>query len=516
MFKINIVDSKLEKQIERKIFFIVVLISLFVSGARLSTSDENAIYLLSERLTNFSLDVPNGIIDNGSFHNGKFYIWAEIGEAILILPFIVFAKFLNFIFPFSENFKILFSKGIVSTFNAFIGGLIAVFLYKLLRKFSVKLKVAIWIVFGLCFSTFLFPYFKTIIRDVQIAFFLLLAFYFLYEFKSSNVKKYLIFSGISVAFGFLVKMTFLLNVPFLSLYLFFISKKEKQEQIKNLFYLLIPLFFAFMIFGTYNYLRFQNFFETGYHGGTSFSTPLYVGLYGLLFSSGKGMFVFAPLTILIFYSTKLFFEKYHSEAILIYTIIFSNLILYAKYIAWGGDGSWGPRYLISILPLFFIPIGVYLNENFISLKKIFLLLFALGILIQIGGVSTYFGNYLRSIGEFPYTKKFDDKEFMQKSHFNPNYSPIVGHWKMFQENFVEHINGNFPKFSNLKNPNARIPISQDEEKKLLKTFDFWFMYAIYIGISSFIILILLTIFILTILLLILNFHKMLHLIGDRN
>ncbi|MBS4029541.1 MAG: phospholipid carrier-dependent glycosyltransferase [Ignavibacteriales bacterium] len=479
-----------EIPLQRRLFWLVLLACLFVSGARLASSDENAMFLLVESIvTRGALDIPPNIIDNGSYFGEKFYIWAEIGEALLILPFYVIGKIFSYFVPFKEQFTPLFVKAVVSTMNAVFGAFLAVVFFRLCRLFSYSVRTAVFLSFTLCFGTFLFPYLKTISRDVQLAFFLLGSCYCLFSYsreKERSGRQWIFAAGVFAALGVLNKIVFLLNVPILAMYVLYVSflQKEKISWWKNGIIFSLPFAGAFLVFAVYNFLRFGNILEMGYHGGTSFTTPLYYGMYGLLFSAGKGLFFFAPITILLFWGTKVFFQRFRAEAFLIFSLLLANLLLYAKYIAWAGDGSWGPRYLVCILPLAILPLGIFFEESSPLRKRIIFALAIVGVFIQLGGVSIYFGNYLRSIGEYPYDKGFEHPDFMAKSHFNPYHSPILGHWRMVERNLEEHLEGKIPQLvPSESDANQRIPFQKSEQEKLLHTFDYWFMYGIYAGFS---------------------------------
>jgi hypothetical protein len=133
-------------------------------------------------------------------------------------------------------------------------------------------------------------------------------------------------------------------------------------------------------------------------------------------------------------------------------------------------------------------IAFYLNQTKKIIKRFAIALAVLGFIVQIGGVSIYAGAYLREIGEYPYQKNFDDPEFLSKAHFIPNYSPIIGHWKMLSRNVGEHLDGNYPRFSISPGiPDKRLPIVEEERSKLLHTIDFWFTYGLSANISGWII-----------------------------
>jgi len=79
-------------------------------------------------------------------------------------------------------------------------------------------------------------------------------------------------------------------------YLLATSGKDRRARDLAIFALPVLLFLALAL--GYNFMRFGSLFQTGYGGMAVFSTPLLVGLYGLLFSAGKSLFLYAPIVAL--------------------------------------------------------------------------------------------------------------------------------------------------------------------------------------------------------------------------
>jgi hypothetical protein len=238
----------------------------------------------------------------------------------------------------------------------------------------------------------------------------------------------------------------------------------------------------------YNHARFGGILESGYNVETTregFGTPLLVGLYGQLFSSGKSIFLYAPVLMLSWGGFSLFKRKFGAEALLFASIVVINVLFYAKFISWAGDGSWGPRYLIPFLPFLLIPVGSLLSSETTGklVWGFFVFLAVTGLIVQVGGVAIYFGSYMREIGEFPYTREFSDPHFLADSHFIPNYSPVYGHWKMLVRNVRLHMQDKLPDVSltSYGEAKARIPLDEGARKELLTGLDFWFTYLLYVG-----------------------------------
>jgi hypothetical protein len=244
---------------------------------------------------------------------------------------------------------------------------------------------------------------------------------------------------------------------------------------------------AVIVVFSYNFARFGHILTTGYGREASlagFSTPLYVGLHGILFSSGKGFFWFTPLAILGLMAFRKFAQPYRREAFLFGALLVINLLFYAKFKSWAGEGSWGPRYLVPLVPFTLLPIGSWLQTGLKSARYWFFGLMISGFLIQLAGVSIYFGAYYREIGEYPYQREFTDPLFLYQSRFVPNYSQIVGQWEMFTRNTEMLLSGKKVTLK-LSPTGGRIPLADDAVEQLRYTLDYWFAYAVYCGMNIF-------------------------------
>ena len=92
-----------------------------------------------------------------------------------------------------------------------------------------------------------------------------------------------------------------------------------------------------------------------------------------------------------------------------------------------------------------------------------------------------------------YRLPLEDPHFMEASHFNPRYSPIVVHWRMLTENAAAHLRGDLPsltiggapaRVSGDDGADARLGISAQDQQSLLRALDFWWCYARYAGLPA--------------------------------
>jgi hypothetical protein len=100
----------------------------------------------------------------------------------------------------------------------------------------------------------------------------------------------------------------------------------------------------------YNLARYGSLLSLGY-GGETFSTNPLLGLYGLLFSVGRGLVLYAPVTLgvlpLMVSNRPL---RWRTRS-LGFVFFFSFTCLYAAWGSFEGGWCWGPRFLLPFLPL---------------------------------------------------------------------------------------------------------------------------------------------------------------------
>jgi hypothetical protein len=100
----------------------------------------------------------------------------------------------------------------------------------------------------------------------------------------------------------------------------------------------------------YNAVRFGAPWRMGYPGQLRFSNPLLSGIYGLLFSPGRGLFVYVPLTLVAVAGARWAWRRAPSVTAIAGALLAVRLVFYALWWGWDGAVSWGPRFLLPALP----------------------------------------------------------------------------------------------------------------------------------------------------------------------
>jgi len=105
----------------------------------------------------------------------------------------------------------------------------------------------------------------------------------------------------------------------------------------------------------YNAVAFGNPFEQGY-GSKPFDTPIPAGLYGLLLSPSRGLFVYAPYLIFAVAALALAWGARGEVAARLRALgiaALATLLLYATYTEWWGGRVFGARFLDDLAPVLF-------------------------------------------------------------------------------------------------------------------------------------------------------------------
>lgn len=183
-------------------------------------------------------------------------------------------------------------------------------------------------------------------------------------------------SGFFVAISLLFRPTSLLATPIWAKTLW---DKRWKSILSGLFVLVVLSFFAY-----YNLSRFGSLFSFGY-GEESFTGKLYDGLYGLLLSPGRSIFVYSPILAFALLGIKPMVKKDFFLFFLILVLILAHTITIALWHSWDGGWSWGSRLLTPIVPI----LGIFLAPIVDQARKrpkdmMVLLIFGLlGLCIQI-------------------------------------------------------------------------------------------------------------------------------------
>jgi hypothetical protein len=118
-----------------------------------------------------------------------------------------------------------------------------------------------------------------------------------------------------------------------------------------------PVALATTINLAYDLFRYGRPLASPYLGTFRFSTPLPVGIFGLLLSPGAGLVVYVPVLVLGGFGATALFRRWPRVALVIAGTVAVRFLLYGQWYGWDGGITFGPRFLVPILPVLFVPLA---------------------------------------------------------------------------------------------------------------------------------------------------------------
>jgi len=449
---------------------------LVTGGGRVVGSDEVTMLELSRAMLHGHLDVPEGATLRGP--DGKDYTKNAAGQAVLALPLVAAGEWVAHAARLDEPRRSLAVRFVASIFNAIVTALLLAGFYAAARSLGIGGVAALAATLLLGFTTPVWVYAKSFMAEPLQALGLLLALAGGAVAETRAARRL-------AAIGFFLAVSVKASMGPVALVCVLPLLTIRGG--RGIVPVLVAAALALAGHLLYDLARFGNPLETGYGAQATpaaYTTPLLVGLYGLLISSGKGVLWYAPAIALALPGWNRLRRSEPSGRRAAFGIAGAWLValaLYATFEHWAGDGSFGPRYLVPLLPLAFLAVAFAIDRGSRALRRAAWVLGALGLLVQIGGVSIHYGAEMREVGDYPYTRALNDPRFMSESHFNPAFSPIAAHWRMLLRNAGEHLRGAAPRLTGEGQADARVGIGAADQRRLLHALDFWWLYLLYAG-----------------------------------
>lgn len=313
-----------------------------------------------------------------------------------------------YFFPIILGMKITWGNLIVLShlFSAIIVAFSGGFLYLLLKKHFLKdEKKAKLLTMAYLFGTINYALVSQALwQHGTLELFVILTLYSMFD------KRYLL-SGIFLGLAVLSRPTALILVPFYFLILInqlwqsqvgetLTKISIKKEQIKSILLFILGIVANLAIFVLYTQIYYHGISNNGYTNQVSVGwlTPFPKGFLGLWFSPSKGIIVYSPIFIFIFFSLYLFIKNklWKSQEHFIYLVSFSIVLTHTLVLGawkhWYGGWSFGYRMASDVVPFMILALIPFLQSDlYQKFKKLFTILLALSIGIEVYGMIFFDG-----------------------------------------------------------------------------------------------------------------------------
>ncbi len=345
----------------------------------------------------------------------------------------------------------------VSCLPALLSALVNVLVFRCARRLGAGLRAAVLAagIHGL--ATMQWPYAQTLFSEPAVTLAWLLAFASLLRYRDAPSPRWLAAAGLAAGFAAITRVTALLALPAFAGYGLWLAVRALPDAdvrrparwvgpavaIGGPMLAMVALDLAF------NALRSGDPLDFGYGAGRSvtlgFGTPLLVGLFGLLLSTGKGVFFYNPTLLLSFAGARRFAHAFRAETLFLAALLATQLPALATWWAWHGDFAWGPRMLLPLLPFagfLALPFLEGVTARPDTPRPAFRLavlatvaLVLAGVAVQSLGVAVRARDFLlhaadsARVLEHPFYEEtsWPIRDDLVQVHFVPEFSPIAGH-----------------------------------------------------------------------------------------
>ena len=178
------------------------------------------------------------------------------------------------------------------------------------------------------------------------------AFLILSLYAAKTNKPYL--SSTALAASILFRPLNLLALP---IWLYAVARAGRKA-----IWSIVPLVAGGLLLAAYNQLRFGSLFDFGY-GREEFNTSILVGLYGIVLSPGRSLFMYSPIFLLAIPGAVLLYRLNKSLLFVCAITIAAYGLTISLWHAWDGGWTWGSRLLTPVVPLIGVLIAPVVDRS---------------------------------------------------------------------------------------------------------------------------------------------------------
>ena len=342
--------------------------------------------LVEQRSVAMSYDVLSATAERGV--DGRFYAPVGIGHPVFGVPFYIGARLATAAGLRAGKADSIAKAGVV--FGSAVAAALCVFFTCLLSgSLTGNPRTAAAAAFTLAFATPLWVYAKFGFNAPLAALCLAAGAAGAWIGTRRPSDAALVLGGAAIGYAVLTRHEMLIAALPLLLWCWLDTAHKPGRRLRTLALFGVPIVFGVIGWLTYNYVRFGNPFDTGLlrDPNVRLDNPLFSGLYGLLFTPGRSLFLYAPITLAAVSGIWRVWRDDRRAAVLLGGPPLFLLIFIAKMHQWDGGESYGPRYLVPALP--FLITAAFAGLSQASSQRVRTAavgLVFLGVLIQIPGV----------------------------------------------------------------------------------------------------------------------------------
>lgn len=411
---------------------VVIVLYLLTATGHLTSGDGAAMYRTAQQLVSAGQVAVPPSPEAPAGRDGRHYAKYGLGQSLVELPLVLLGHTLATLTNQPDDRLTQFWASLTNTFVSV--GIVLVW-WRFARDLGYTRPVATAGAVTLASASLLWPYARTDFSEPLLALTLLATAWCLYRWHCAPPRAWAwaLAAGACGGFAFVTKPTAAVLCPAFALYALWLLRSGGRSWVNGLRSLaasLGPLVVAGGFVLAFNYYRFGSVLDLGYgdEPATGFTTPLLTGVALLLTSSGKGLLWFCPAVVAGLWGWRAFARAHPAPAALAALLLVSQLAFFGRWWAWHGDWSWGPRYLVAMVPFLmwgWLPLWQHVLRK--PRSSLAALVVAIGVTTGVGvnalGVVVDFSAYYRVVGH-----QLGQGADVADARTEPAFSPLAGHW----------------------------------------------------------------------------------------
>ena len=456
------------------VFAAVLAAYLATASGSLSTQDAVAVYYQTRSIAERgAIDVPREISgDLWLGVDGRYHLPFGIGQAVYNVPFYLVGKLairLTGLRVGGSEEPVL--KACVALGNtvaaAFCAAMVFLFAWRVSGSTRASLTGAALFAFG----SPMWPYGKFGFNAAVTSAMLVAGIYGLYVGKVSRLVGPCVWGAFALACAVLTRHEMLLAGLVCLAWLVAADPSRsriRRAQTAAVGGILAAAVLAWMWF---NAVRFGSPFDAGH--APSFGA---MGLVGLLTSPAASVFLYAPLTVAGLAGLFRLLRDRHPAGSLLGSVVLTLFVFYALLDDWIGTRSYGPRYLVPLLPLLFVAmsVGPWSSAARTGRRRMaWLAVAALSVAVQLPAVTMNFVT-VRGMARVPTPNQAPFSWVSAPVVLNGRAmgGAIVANWKALW---------GAPPTAVEQASTGPLPAGTELSSKLSFSLDFWWLYLFHLG-----------------------------------
>lgn len=360
------------------LFIATALTYLFFAGSNFSSGDTfSELHVADSIMSHAGVDVPvqtpgqtcAGWGCQGS--DGRFYSTHGIGNSLFLIPFLGTARAAQALLhaPNCANWTRCIPIHLISWNTCLLTSATVTLLAWLGLQLGYDLGSALCVALIYGFASMALPYARYGFDVTITALLLLAAVSFVVGGSKQSyslarpralVPGRALMAGTCCGLAVLVRLPSLAAlVPLVALVLLHIRRgPEHGWAARSVIAFLGPLAASLAFTAWYNAARYGSVFDDGHRTNSAdhLASDPWVGAIGILFSPGKGLIWYCPTIVLCAALAVTFYRARPGACVLTLSIAVLSLIPYILVNDWYGGAAWGPRFVMPVLPLLFLPL----------------------------------------------------------------------------------------------------------------------------------------------------------------